>query len=429
MVIIEGIRSLSGELRVPGDKSISHRALMIAALSKGTSVIRGLSSGLDVDSTHKFIEKLGAEVTSTSNSFKVEGNLVGPLFPSEVIDAGNSGTLMRIGAGMVAGLGGNFQFTGDSSLNSRPMGRIFSPLREMGARISTSRGDDCAPFALESTQLSAIRYQLPVPSAQVKSSILFAGLGAEGVTTVVEKIPTRRHSEEMLAAAGAKLNVVRQGDVSEISIQPSRLEPLSYDIPGDPSQAAYWIVAALIIPKSEIVVKNVYIGELRSDFIDVLKRMGGDIQVDMHTVSSGDIYAKSSQLKAANISGAELAGLIDEIPILAVAAARAEGVTTIRNAEELRVKESDRISMMVSALRSFGLKVWEYPDGMDIEGSANVHGGSVDAKLDHRIAMSCAILACAVDGNTEIAGFDSVASSYPNFLNDLQKLQMNSRSR
>lgn len=422
MVTIHKVPRILGELQVPGDKSISHRALMISALSQGTSEIKGLSSGLDVVSTKAFIEKLGAEVRLHGDVIRVTGHVKGPLYPDGVIDAGNSGTLIRIGAGMAAGLGGEFTFSGDPSLNVRPMGRIFQPLRQMGTRITTELNDDCAPFKLESSDILPIRYELPVPSAQVKSSILFAGLGTRGITTVVERIPTRRHTEEMLSAAGAKLTVARKTPFTEISIEYSTLEPLHYDIPGDPSQAAYWIVAALVIPDSEVVVKNVYIGELRSDFLDTLKRMGGQIEVEYLSPSSGNIYAKSSELTSVDISGSALAGLIDEIPILSVAAAFANGISTIRDAQELRVKESDRISMMATALRSFGAEVTEYPDGMDIHGSATLQGGRVDAQLDHRIAMSAAILGCAVPGKTEILGFESVDSSYPNFLKDLHKL-------
>lgn len=425
MVKIHKVHRIAGELKVPGDKSISHRALMIAALSRGTSEIRGLSTGLDVVSTKGFIEKLGANVKTVGDLLTVSGHVKGPIYPTAVIDAGNSGTLIRIGAGMATGLGGQFVFAGDASLNSRPMGRIFQPLREMGARINTELNGDCAPFRLESEHALPIRYELPVPSAQVKSSILFAGLGTSGITTVVERIPTRRHTEEMLAAAGAQLTISNQTGETEITIQHSTLHALHYDIPGDPSQAAFWIVAALVIPGSEIIVRNVYIGELRSDFLGILKKMGAQIEIEYSSPSSGNIYAQSSELSAIDISGPSLAGLIDEIPILSVAAVFAKGVTRIRNAEELRVKESDRISMMASALRSFGVEVTEFPDGMDIYGSNTLHAGRVDAHLDHRIAMSSAILGCAVPGESEILGFDSVETSYPSFLEDLHKLSSN----
>lgn len=421
-VSISGIRSFNGETSVPGDKSISHRALLISALSEGTSRIRGLSNGGDVRATATLISQLGAHVTQDGEHIIVQGgrDRLGP--PEDTLDVGNSGTLIRLAAGLVAGLGGRYRFTGDDSVNRRPMKRIFVPLSQMGAEIEASNNGDTAPFAITSKQLHGITYLMPVASAQVKSSILLAGLGADGTTTVIEKIPTRRHTEEMLADAGASINFERFPDRSEISVKRSKLNPLEYDIPGDPSQAAFWIVAALITPGSKITIRNIYLGELRSDFLAVLKRMGAGLSINQRTRNSGDVTASSSQLHSTDISPHEIPGLIDEIPILSVAAACAAGTTTITGASELRVKESDRISVMTTALRSFGAEVDELPDGMAISGNRRLFGGKVQAHLDHRIAMATAVLGAAVEGTTEISGFDSVESSYPRFLDDFTAL-------
>lgn len=421
-MLVHGRRSFNGELQVPGDKSISHRALLISALSNGKSVLEGLSLGKDVLATKSVVAQLGASVTDDGDTTWVEGGrkLLGP--PKAILEVGNSGTLIRLGAGLAAGLGGRYTFSGDESVNRRPMKRIFTPLSLMGANIETSGNGHTPPFVLESHGIHAITYEMPVASAQVKSAILLAGLGAEGTTKVVEKIPTRRHSEEMLADAGAEIVVLRKDGITEISLGRSELYPLSYRIPGDPSQAAFWLVAAIITQSSKVMIRNIYLGELRSDYIDVLVRMGADIEIERTSKNTGNVTARSSDLRAIELSGQEIAGLIDEIPILCVAAARAEGITTIRNAEELRVKESDRISVMAEALRSFGVELEEYADGMDIVGGAKLHAGNVSAHLDHRIAMACSVLAATVDGITEISGFDSVESSYPQFLKDLESL-------
>lgn len=422
MTEISGKRSFNGELLVPGDKSISHRALLLSALANGKSDINGLSEGKDVLATKSMIAQLGATVVDDGDTLWVEGGLRRLRPPSETVEVGNSGTLIRLGAGLTAGLGGRYTFSGDASVNSRPMKRIFIPLTQMGAKIEAFGSGETAPFVIDSHEIAGITYEMPVASAQVKSAILLAGLGASGITKVIETIPTRRHSEEMLADAGAGIEVIEKDGVTEISVGHSELRPLSYHIPGDPSQAAFWIVAAIIAPSSKVTVRNIYLGELRSDFIDVLVRMGADIEIDRTSKNTGNVTARSSDLRAVALSGREIAGLIDEIPILCVAAARAEGVTTIRNAEELRVKESDRISVMAAALRSFGLVIEEYPDGMDIVGGSKLQAGSVTAHLDHRVAMASAILACTVDGKTEITGFESVESSYPKFLDDLESL-------
>ncbi len=422
VVSITGGRSFNGTLSVPGDKSISHRALLISCLASGTSIIKGLSQGKDVQATKALIAHLGARVDERGGRIFVEGGRDRLHSPGTVLDVGNSGTLIRLGAGLVAGLGGSYTFSGDESVNRRPMKRVFTPLVQMGAVIEASNHGDNAPFTLISHGLNGITYEMPVASAQVKSAILLAGLGASGTTTVIERIPTRRHSEEMLLDAGAEIDVTRYTDRSEIYIRRSSLQPLEYDIPGDPSQAAYWLVAALITPHSQITVKNIYLGDLRTDFIPVLTRMGAEIDISYRSRNSGDVTARSSQLNSTEIMPDEIPGLIDEIPILSVAAACANGTTVITGASELRVKESDRISVMVQALRSFNAKVEEFSDGMAISGGEKLHAGKVLAHLDHRIAMACSILGAAVADETEISGFESVESSYPTFLADLWNL-------
>ncbi len=424
-VAITGIRSFNGELRVPGDKSISHRALLISALSAGTSTVKGLSTGKDVLATRVVIGQLGAQVKDAGDHLTIEGGPDRLSAPESELDVGNSGTLMRLGAGMVAGLGGTYTFGGDESINARPMKRIFNPLKQMGAEIHASNDGETAPFTLRSYGLHGIRYALPVASAQVKSSILLAGLGATGTTTVIETIPTRMHTEEMLLDAGAKLDIVTLAGGREISIERGSLKPMDYNIPGDPSQAAFWLVAALVTPDSQITVRNIYLGELRSDFISVLQEMGADITVAYTSKNSGDVTARSSHLRSTTISPDKIAGLIDEIPILCIAASFADGITEISGAAELRVKESDRISVSARALQSFGVAVEEFPDGMAVTGGSRLHRGNVSAHLDHRIAMACSVLAAAVEGSTAITGFDSVESSYPDFLKDFERLTSN----
>lgn len=419
---ISGKKAFNGEIRVPGDKSISHRALLISALSSGTSRISGLSAGLDVRATRSVIAQLGAEVIDEGDVIRVVGGVDRLSPPKSILDVGNSGTLIRLGAGLVAGLGGSYTFSGDESVNRRPMRRIFVPLVEMGARIDAANDGETAPFTITSNGLHGISYEMPVASAQVKSAILLAGLGADGVTTVVERTPTRRHSEEMLLDAGADIEFQELGDRTEIKVRRSRLKPLEYDIPGDPSQAAFWIVGALITPNSEVEVANIYLGELRSDFISVLKRMGGNITVSRLSRNTGNVTVRSSLLHGTEISAPEIPGLIDELPVLAVAAAFADGETLITGASELRVKESDRISTMVAALRSFGADVTELPDGMRVAGGSGLRPGHVFAHLDHRVAMACSIMAAGVEGETEIHGFSSVESSYPDFLRDFKVL-------
>jgi 3-phosphoshikimate 1-carboxyvinyltransferase len=401
---VSGGRPLRGRLRVPGDKSISHRALLLGALAEGTSTVRGLSDGDDVVRTRRAVEAMGA---------KVEGDTItgGALHqPAGVLDVGNSGTGMRLLLGLCAGLPWTTTLDGDGSVRGRPMDRVNAPLRRMGARIDA----DLAPVTVAGGGLTGIDYEVPVPSAQVKSAVLLAGLHAEGETVVRETARTRAHTEEMLEMAGADIAVDGEG---AIRLHPSQLRPFHLDVPGDPSQAAFWIVAACIVPGSDLTVENVYLGPARAGFLDVLQRMGADV-----TVHGTDIRARHSHLRATDVGGEEVPSLIDEIPVLAVAAAAAEGVTTFRDAAELRIKETDRVATTVALVAAAGAVAEARPDGLRVVGTAgHLRRGEVDSSGDHRIAMAMAVAALAADGVSTIHGWDAVATSYPGFAEDLAR--------
>lgn len=410
---------LSGRLRVPGDKSISHRALLLGARANGTSRITGLSDGADVHATRRAIEAFGAVVEDhPDGSLTVDG---GDLHePSTVIDVGNSGTAIRLLAGWSAAQEGLTILQGDASIARRPMGRVVEPLRAMGARLDGRSDGELPPLVVRGGKLTGIDYRLPVPSAQVKGALLLAGLGADGSTTVREAMPTRNHTEQMLLACGAD---VETGEGS-VTIRPGPLHPAAFAVPGDPSQAAFWVVAACITPGSDLTVENVYVGPHRAGFVDVLRRMGADIQFENHDPAAtvADIRARWAPLQATSVGGPEIPGLIDEIPVLAVAAAFASGVTEFRDAAELKVKESDRIASMVAALGSVGASVEGKPDGLTVEGRGMpVAGGAVDSQGDHRVAMAMAVAALAASGPVRISGWDSVSTSYPRFEEDLNR--------
>ena len=411
---------LRGRLRVPGDKSISHRALLLAARAKGTSRISGLSNGADVAATLRAVETFGAEVTVEGTAVLVDGG--GLHEPATVVDVGNSGTGIRLMAGWAAGIDGLTVLYGDESIARRPMGRVTEPLRRMGARIDGRDGGRLPPLTIRGGGLQGIDYSLPVPSAQVKGAVLLAGLSAEGPTTVREALPTRAHTEQMLSACGADVEV----DGGVVTVRPGELSPARFDIPGDPSQAAFWVVAACIVPGSDLTVERVYVGPQRASFIDVLRRMGAEIELlDLDTVDTvADIHARFSPLSGTEVGGSEIPGLIDEIPILSVAAAYAEGTTTFRDAAELKVKESDRIASMVGALTSVGVEAEGRDDGLAVNGQGRpVAGGRVDSAGDHRVAMAFAIAALAATGPVKIDGWEAVATSYPGFEEDLRRCQ------
>ncbi|HWE56413.1 MAG TPA: 3-phosphoshikimate 1-carboxyvinyltransferase [Acidimicrobiales bacterium] len=408
---------LRGSLRVPGDKSISHRALLLAARADGTSRISGLSPGADVMATLAAMSAFGAGIESSGGTVTVLGGRLHE--PETVIDVGNSGTGIRLMAGWAAGLEGLSVLVGDRSIARRPMGRVTEPLRRMGAGIDGRDDGRLPPLVIRGGGLHGIDYAPPVPSAQVKSALLLAGLAADGPTTVRESLPTRVHTEQMLATCGVRIETVP----GAVTVYPGPLAPADFAVPGDPSQAAFWVVAACITPGSDLTVEQVYVGPHRAGFLDVLERMGADIEVlDRDPATAvADIRARTSELSATDVGGAEIPDLIDEIPVLAVAAAHASGTTTFRDAAELKVKESDRIAAMVAALGGVGATIEGHADGLSVTGRGSpLPGGTVDSVGDHRVAMALAVAALASSGPVRVEGWDCVGTSYPGFERDLE---------
>ena len=408
---------LRGRLRVPGDKSISHRAVLMSAQAKGASRISGLSNGADVRATVRAVQAFGARVSEGGGVLTIDGG--GLHEPDSVVDVGNSGTGIRLMAGYAAGIHGLTILYGDASIARRPMGRVTEPLRQMGARIDGRDGGLLPPLVIRGGELEGIDYAVPVPSAQVKGAVLLAGLSAAGPTTVREETPTRVHTEEMLEVWGARVDVVS----GAVTVHPGPLHPVDFTVPGDPSQAAFWVVAACLVAGSDLTVEGVYVGAQRAAFLDVLRRMGADVElVDFDPVTSvAGIRARSGPLVATDVGGPEVAGLIDEIPVLAVAAAHAEGVTTFGDAAELKVKESDRIASMVGALTAVGAAAEGRSDGLVVNGHGRpLAGGVIDSVGDHRVAMALAVAALAAAGPVRIEGWDAVATSYPAFEEDLR---------
>jgi len=409
---------LVGRISVPGDKSISHRVLMLAALADGASTVRGLSDGGDVACTRRIIEALGADVVDAGDgAISISGGRLEAV--DHPLDVGNSGTGIRLLAGLLAGLPFRSVLDGDASIRRRPMDRVLDPLRLMGALLRGRDGQPLAPLEIRGGGLRGIEYRLPVASAQVKGCVLFAGLSAEGPTTVLEDRPSRAHTEELMMAFGITLDAGSDGDLRSVTVQPGRPTAFDHDVAGDPSQAAFWAVAASILPGSEVVVANVYAGPARSGFVDVLSRMGADIT---HDPTTGDLTVRHSGLTGTVVTADEVPGLVDEVPILAVAAACADGQTTFEGVGELRVKESDRLATVESELGRMGADVRVDGDTLVVRGSA-LTGAEVDSHHDHRIAMACAVAALVADGPTTIHGWDAVATSYPGFVADLDLLR------
>ena len=407
--------------RVPGDKSVSHRCLLLAALAEGKSTLKGLSGGDDVVRTVLAISRFGAAVSRQGDTVFVDGGRELLHEPSGVVDVGNSGTGIRLLAGWSAGVRGLTVLTGDESVSSRPMERVADPLRLMGAVVDGREGGRLPPLVIKGGGLRGIDYTIPVPSAQVKGAILLAGLSADGETTVRETSVTRIHTEELLAVAGADLTV----EPGRVSVRRSRLSPFSVSVPADPSQAAFWVVAACLAPGSDVVLHDVYTGPGRAGFLDVLRRMGAAIEIletDPAT-STSTIRAVHSPLRATEVGGASVPSLIDEIPVLAVAAAYAEGTTTFTGASELRVKETDRIATMVAALRSVGVEADPLDDGLVVHGRGGepLKGGTVDSAGDHRVAMALAVAGAGSAEPVTIRGWEAVATSYPGFEEEYQR--------
>ncbi|MBD2305377.1 3-phosphoshikimate 1-carboxyvinyltransferase [Chroococcidiopsis sp. FACHB-1243] len=419
---------LRGCIRVPGDKSISHRALMLGALANGETQIQGLLLGEDPRSTASCFRAMGAEISELNTDLvRVKGIGLGQLEePADVLDAGNSGTTIRLMLGILASHPERFfAVTGDSSLRSRPMSRVVKPLQQMGAQIWGRKGNSLAPLAIQGQNLKPIHYQSPIASAQVKSCILLAGLMTEGKTTVTEPALSRDHSERMLQAFGAQLSVDPQTHSVTVT-GPAQLQGQQVVVPGDISSAAFWLVAGAIVPDSELVIENVGVNPTRTGILAALEMMGADIQLENQRVVAGepvaDLRVRSSDLKACTIAGDLIPRLIDEIPILAVAAVFASGTTIIRDAAELRVKESDRLAAMATELNRMGAKVTELPDGLEITGGTALRGTEVDSYTDHRIAMSLAIAALNASGATTISRAEAAAISYPDFIPTLQQV-------
>jgi 3-phosphoshikimate 1-carboxyvinyltransferase len=417
---VEGLsgRGLQGRIRVPGDKSISHRALLFGALAEGTSRVTGLSGGQDVGRTRRAIEAMGADVrVDDGGVLQIDGGRSRLQQPAEAIDAGNSGTTMRLLTGFCAPFAWTVRIDGDASLRTRPMDRVAHPLEAMGA-VVTGKGERILPpLSVQGGSLRAIDYTLPVPSAQVKSAVLIAGLGAEGETVVRETVPTRAHTEEMLGAFGVDVTSLE----GVIRLRPSPVQPFELDVPGDPSQAAFWVVAAAVVPGSDLTVERVYIGPGRAGFITVLMRMGADLELHLNGDTTADIHVRHRALEATEVGGDEVASLIDEIPALAVAAAVAEGTTVFRDAAELRVKETDRVATITSELTKLGADVEARDDGLAVRGGRPLVGASVTSHGDHRIAMAMAVAGLVASGTTRIEGWDAVATSYPEFEETLRQ--------
>jgi 3-phosphoshikimate 1-carboxyvinyltransferase len=420
--------SLRSSISVPGDKSISHRALMLGAIATGETIIEGLLLGEDPMSTAKCFRAMGAQISElNSDRVIVKGMGLDNLKePDKVLNCGNSGTTIRLILGLLAAHRDRFFIVnGDRSLRSRPMSRVVKPLEQMGANIWGRKDNTLAPLAVRGTKLKPIHYLSPIASAQVKSCVLLAGLMTEGKTTVTEPALSRDHSERMLQAFGAKLEIYEKTNSVTITGFPE-LKGQKVIVPGDISSAAFWLVAGAIVPGSELTITNVGINPTRVGILEALEMMGAQItQLDRRVVAGepvADLKVEHSQLKACTLEGDIIPRLIDEIPILAVAATFATGTTVIKDAAELRVKESDRLAVIAGELNKMGAKVTELPDGLEITGGATLNGTDVDSHTDHRIAMSLAIAALNATGTTKIHRAEAVAISYPNFNQTLQDI-------
>ena len=430
---------IESELTVPGDKSISHRAILLSAISNGRCTITNCLEGEDCRSTASAMRQLGVSIeTPEPGTLVIEGNRGIFQAPSKDIDCGNSGTTMRLMAGLLAPQGFRCRLTGDPSLSKRPMRRVIYPLEEMGARLSAEGATQCPPLVVEGGPLTGITYRLPVASAQVKSAVLLAGLFAKGQTTVIETTRSRDHTERMFEYFLIKF---RREDVwegpsptrrklkeSRITVEGGQVpESRDFQVPGDISSAAFWLVAAAAKPGSRLLVKDVGLNPTRTGIIDVLIRMGACIrevvESSPHGEPAGTIDIKGCRLHGTVIGGAEIPNVIDEIPIIAVAAALAEGKTVIRDASELRVKETDRIAAVATNLRAMGVEVEEFPDGMAITGGKPLKGAKLQSFGDHRIAMAFAVAGMFATGETVIEDTACVQTSYPGFAETLKLIQ------
>lgn len=415
---------LKGEVQIPGDKSISHRAIMLGSLAKGTTEITNFLQGADCLSSMSCFQSMGVSIENSKNTVLVHGKgLHGLQKPTAMLDVGNSGTTTRLMSGILAAQPFTSSLNGDESIQKRPMNRIIEPLSQMGAQIESMRKNGCAPLTITGKPLKGIHYHSKVASAQVKSCILLAGLYADGETSVTEPYVSRNHTELMLSYFGG---CVKTSGTTACVLPEPELSGQQVVVPGDISSAAYFIAAALLVPNSEVLIKNVGTNPTRDGILRVCKQMGADItllnQSEQRGEPSADLLVKSSSLHGTTIGGELIPTLIDELPIIAVLASYADGETIIKDAQELKVKESNRIDVMVNNLSKMGVNIQATDDGMIIKGGSLLHGATIDSKSDHRIAMSFAIAALQADGETEILGSDCVNISYPGFYEDLNRL-------
>ncbi|MGE0823978.1 MAG: 3-phosphoshikimate 1-carboxyvinyltransferase [Candidatus Binatia bacterium] len=417
VIIRPASSGVCGEITLPGDKSISHRAVMFASIAQGESRISNCSGGGDNRSTIGAFRTLGVDIEHAGTEVRVQGRgWQGLRAPSATIDCGNSGTTLRLLSGLLAGRPFDSRLDGDASLRSRPMKRVIAPLQEMGADITSEGGDDRAPLWIHGQTLRGFEYRSAIASAQVKSALVLAGLQARGTTIIWEPLRSRDHTERLLPAFGVDLHV----EGTAVRVEGGQdLHACDVDVPGDLSSAAFFLAAALIVPGSELFIRGVGLNPTRTGIIDVLGMMGGDIVIqharDVCGEPVGDVLVRTSSLRGLTLSGELVVRAIDEIPIIAVVAAFARGTTTIRDAHELRVKESDRIHALAITLGALGVPVTELPDGLSIEGVGTLNGGQVDSFGDHRIAMALSIAGLAGTGEVVLQGTESVAISFPGF--------------
>ena len=419
-MVIQKIKKAVGQIKVPGDKSISHRAVMLGSLANGVTEISGFLKGADCLSTIDCFRKMGIDIDINGENVTVHGNgLRGLKKPDEMLYTGNSGTTTRLLCGILAGQNFDTSITGDASIQKRPMGRVVKPLSMMGAKIET----EYCPLYITGTKLHGIDYKMPVASAQVKTAIILAGLYADGETVIHEIEKSRDHTELMLSAMGADLTV----DNLDITVKPTNdLTAVNVDVPGDISSAAFFLVLGAIMPNSQITVTNVGINPTRTGIIDVLKDMGADITLENVHTSAGetvaDITVRSSSLKGTTVGGDIIPRLIDELPIIAVAAVFADGQTVIKDAQELKVKETNRIRAVVDEFNKCGIDITETDDGMIINGGKSIHGADFKTYGDHRMAMSLTVLAQLADSESTLDDSDCACVSYPTFFDDFYKL-------
>ncbi|SDB06040.1 3-phosphoshikimate 1-carboxyvinyltransferase [Streptococcus henryi] len=424
MQLLTNVQQLNGELRVPGDKSISHRSIMFGSLAKGVTKVHDILRGEDVLSTMQVFRDMGVQIEDNGDLVTIHGvGFDGLKAPENKLDMGNSGTSIRLISGVLAGQDFDVEMFGDDSLSKRPMDRVTIPLRQMGVEVSGQTDRDLPPLNMHgSKELKPIHYQLPVASAQVKSALIFAALQAEGESVIIEKEKTRNHTEDMIVQFGGQIAV----DGKEIRISGGQeFTAQEVVVPGDISSAAFWLVAGLIVPNSKITLKNVGINETRTGILDVIQAMGGKIalsEVD-DIAKSATITVETSELKGTEIAGDIIPRLIDELPIIALLATQANGETIIRDAEELKVKETDRIQVVADALNSMGADITPTEDGMIIKGKTALHGATVNTFGDHRIGMMTAIAALLVsEGEVELERAEAINTSYPSFFTDLEEL-------